>query len=192
MRCSSNCSRPESPLCGDSICPTAKLLRRRWISIRSGSSGGIGVPREIRPDALLDLALGTLIVPRWPCDTAVFLYDYPASQAALATIKTDTEPVAARFEVFVNGLELGNGFRELTDANEQRSRFEADLSARREAGIDEPPIDEAFLGALENGLPECAGVAVGIDRLLAVLTGAGSLAEVVSFPHRKSGSEPGL
>lgn len=155
------------------------------------ASGGIDVPGDIGNDALLDLALSTLIVPRWPRDTAVFLYDYPASQAALATIKTGAEPVAARFEVFVNGLELGNGFRELTDAKEQRLRFEADNSRRRQAGIGESPIDEAFLDALELGLPECAGVAIGIDRLMAVLTGADSLAEVVSFPHRKPGSEPG-
>jgi len=147
------------------------------------ASAGIDVPREIDADALLDLALSTLIVPRWPRDTAVFLYDYPQSQAALAAIKPDTEPVAARFEVFVNGLELGNGFRELTDAAEQRRRFEADLAKRREAGQAEPPIDEAFLDALEQGLPDCAGIAVGIDRLIAVMTDADSLSDVLTFAH---------
>jgi len=144
---------------------------------------GIDVPAKIEPDALLDLALGSVVTTSWPVGTAVFLYDYPASQAALATIKPTDPPVAARFEVFVNGIELGNGFRELTDATEQRRRFESDLAVRRQAQAPEPPIDLEFLAALEKGLPDCAGVAIGLDRLLAVALGADSVAEVVSLPH---------
>lgn len=132
---------------------------------------GVEVPQGLAGDALLDLALGTVIAPGWPQGTAVFLYEYPASQAALAAIRPGPPPVAARFEVFLDGIELGNGFKELTDAAEQRRRFEADLAARRRAGLPEPPIDESLLAALEQGLPDCAGVAVGLDRLLSVLTG---------------------
>lgn len=145
---------------------------------------GIDVPNAINADALLDLALSTVIIDQWPRDTTVFLYDYPATQAALAAIKPQDPPVAARFEVFINGLELGNGFRELTDAKEQRRRFEADVAARCEAGMPEAPIDTQLLAALEDGLPDCAGVAIGIDRLMSLLMGADSLAEAITLPHR--------
>ena len=144
---------------------------------------GIDVPTGLAHAELFDLALATAIVPAWPQGTAVFLYDYPADQAALAAIKPGEPPVAARFEVFLNGLELGNGFRELTDATEQRQRFATDLSRRRASGLPEPPIDEAFLAALAKGLPDCAGVALGVDRLIALLTGARALADVVNLPH---------
>jgi lysyl-tRNA synthetase class 2 len=146
---------------------------------------GIDVPAAVSGPALLDLALVTAIVPHWPRDTALFLYDYPVDQAALAAIRPGPPPVAARFEVFVNGLELGNGFRELTDAAEQRRRFEADLAARRARGLEEPPLDEALLAALEQGLPECAGVALGVDRLIALLLGVDTLADAVLWPHQR-------
>ncbi|HUF71328.1 MAG TPA: EF-P lysine aminoacylase EpmA [Gammaproteobacteria bacterium] len=155
---------------------------------RALAERNVDAPASLGPDALLDLAVGTALTADWPRDTAVFLYDYPASQAALAAVKPTAPPVAARFEVFVNGLELGNGFRELTDAALQRRRFEADLEARREVGLPAPPIDAELLAALEAGLPECAGVAVGLDRLIGLLMGADSLAEAVSFPH--VGSDP--
>ena len=132
---------------------------------------GIDVPDALAPDGLLDLALASVVAPGWPADTAVFLYDYPASQAALAALRPGSPPVARRFEVFVNGLELGNGFFELTDPVRQRRRFEADLACRRERGLPEPPLDEALIAALEQGLPPCSGVALGVDRLLALLTG---------------------
>jgi lysyl-tRNA synthetase class 2 len=144
---------------------------------------GIDVPAELGANALLDLALSQVVVPSWPKGGAVFLHDYPAAQAALAAIGPGDPPVARRFEVFVDGIELGNGFYELTDAVEQRRRFEADLAARRAEDRPAPPIDEAFLAALEAGLPDCAGVAIGVDRLIAVLVGAESLADVVNFPR---------
>lgn len=145
---------------------------------------GIETPAGVSGQALLDLALATAIVREWPERIAVFLHDYPADQAALAQIRRDSPPVAERFEVFVNGIELGNGFHELGDAIEQRARFERDLARRRELGLPEPPIDEKFLEALKTGLPDCAGVAVGVDRLIAVLTGADTIADVVNLPHR--------
>jgi lysyl-tRNA synthetase class 2 len=144
---------------------------------------GIDTPEQCSANAVLDLALGAALISDWPDDTAVFLYDYPADQAALAAIKPGNPPVAARFEIFLNGLELGNGFRELTDAEEQRRRFDQDLAARRKAGLDQPPIDTAFLSALKRGLPECAGVAIGLDRVVALAAGADSLADTLTFPH---------
>jgi len=146
---------------------------------------GIEVPPDIDGGALLDLALAAAIVPRWPRDTAIYLYDYPADQAALAALKPGPPIVASRFEVFVNGLELANGFRELQDAVEQGRRFNSDLARRRERGLPEVPVDDALLTALAEGLPDCAGVALGVDRLTALALGADALDRVVSFPHRR-------
>jgi lysyl-tRNA synthetase class 2 len=143
----------------------------------------IEVPESCAGNALLDLALSTAVINDWPDDSVVFIYDYPANQAALAAIRPQYPPVAARFELFLNGIELGNGFRELTDAAEHRRRFEADLTARREAGLSQPPLDEDFLSALERGLPDCAGVAIGLDRVVALAAAADSLAPTLNFPH---------
>ena len=93
-------------------------------------------------------------------------------------------PVAARFEVFARGIELANGFHELADAAEQRRRFEADIDSRRRAGRHVPPLDETFLDALTRGLPDCAGVAVGLDRLVALALGADGVAAAMAFVHR--------
>jgi lysyl-tRNA synthetase class 2 len=123
------------------------------------------------------------VINDWPDDSVVFIYDYPVNQAALAAIRPQYPPVAARFELFLNGIGLGNGFRELTDAAEHRRRFEADLTARREAGLSQPPLDEDFLSALERGLPDCAGVAIGLDRVVALAAAADSLAPTLNFPH---------
>jgi len=114
------------------------------------------------------------------------LYDYPASQAALARIRKGgpLEPdVAERFELYIDGVELANGFHELLDADEQRRRFENDLEERRRQGVEsELPIDERLLAALEEGLPPCAGVALGVDRLVMLAAGARSIDEVIAFP----------
>jgi lysyl-tRNA synthetase class 2 len=144
---------------------------------------GIQAPPDLTANACLDLAFSLLIVPVLPAETIVFIHDYPAAQAALAEIRATTPPVAARFEVFVNGVELGNGYRELTDPGEQRIRFERDLEARRAAGAQLPELDADFLAALRSGLPPCAGVALGFDRLAAVIAGAQRLADVINFPH---------
>ncbi len=111
-----------------------------------------------------------------------FVLDYPASQAALARVTNDDPPVAERFEVYIEGTELANGFHELCDAREQRCRFEADLERRRATGLAAVALDERLLVALEAGLPPCAGVALGIDRLLMIATGAQSIDEVMAFP----------
>ena len=111
-----------------------------------------------------------------------FITRYPAEQAALARLCPDDPAVAARFELVVDGVELANGYWELTDPQEQRRRFAADLEARRVRGLVEPGIDEKFLAALESGLPDCAGVALGFDRLLMLRMGAERLSEVMPFP----------
>ena len=113
-----------------------------------------------------------------------FIYDFPAHQAALARVRPadgDRPAVAERFEVYVRGVELANGFHELTDAAEQRRRFEGDLMVRRRHGLPQVPLDENLLAALEHGLPPCAGVAMGIDRLFMVQERSGDLRRLLSF-----------
>jgi lysyl-tRNA synthetase class 2 len=144
---------------------------------------GIDVPRGLTPDALLDLAFASVVVPSFATDALTFVFDYPATQAALARLKPGTPVVAARFEVFARGIELGNGFHELTDAAEQRRRFERELDARQRARRPVPPLDEELLAALGRGLPDCAGVAVGVDRLVALALGAEGVAAAMSFAH---------
>jgi lysyl-tRNA synthetase class 2 len=145
---------------------------------------GVDVPRGLEHDAVLDLAFSTLVVPGFAPNAITFVHDYPASQAALARLKPGTPPVAARFEVFTRGIELANGFAELTDASEQRRRFEAELDARRRASRETPPLDEELLAALEQ-VPTCAGVAIGVDRLVALAAGADSVAAAMSFAHTR-------
>jgi lysyl-tRNA synthetase class 2 len=149
------------------------------------SAAGVDVPRGLEHDAVLDLALSTVVIGSFDADALVFVYDYPASQAALARVKPGPPPVAARFEVFGRGIELANGFHELRDPAEQRRRFMADLDARRLARREVPPLDEELLAALAGGLPECAGVAVGVDRLIALATGKTDVASVMSFAHTR-------
>jgi len=144
----------------------------------------VAVPPALERRALLDLALSLGVVPQLPRDALTFIYDYPADQAALARIKPQTPAVAARFEAFFAGIELANGFAELTDPSEQRARFEAECAERRRAGVAVPPVDAHLLAALEHGLPECAGVAVGLDRLVAVAAGLTGLEAAVSIAHR--------
>jgi lysyl-tRNA synthetase class 2 len=145
---------------------------------------GIEVPAGLAHDAVLDLAFGTVVLASFDASAVTFVYDYPASQAALARLKPSAPPVAARFEAFCGGIELANGFHELADAAEQRRRFTADIAARRAAGRHVPPIDERFLEALPS-LPDCAGVALGFDRLVALATGQHELKAVLSFAHSK-------
>lgn len=109
----------------------------------------------------------------------VFIYDYPASQAMLATVQ---EGLAKRFEVYIDGIEIGNGFQELTDATIQRQRFMDDNEKRQALGKPTIPFDERFLSALEHGLPECAGIAIGVDRLIMLSARINKLADVITFP----------
>ncbi len=127
------------------------------------------------------------IAPRLGHDRPLFVYDYPPCQSALATVREGTPSVAERFELFIRGLEIANGFHELTDADEQRRRFEDDLARRRRAGVvSDLPLDERLLDALAHGLPPSAGVAVGLDRVLMVLYGAQDIHDILAFPLDKA------
>lgn len=106
-----------------------------------------------------------------------FVYDFPATQAALARVNTDNPNVCDRFEVYFKGIELANGFHELSDAKEQRRRFESD----NQQATQPMAMDENFLQALEHGLPDCAGVALGVDRLVMLALGVERIEEVLSF-----------
>jgi lysyl-tRNA synthetase class 2 len=138
-------------------------------------------------DGRLALLLTHAVEPHLPAGP-VFVHDYPASQASLARLRRDPgrPPVAERFELYLDGVELANGFRELTDAAEQRRRFEDDLAWRRRHGLPAVPLDERFLAALEAGLPEGSGVALGFDRLVMRATGAASIDEVLAFPAERA------
>jgi lysyl-tRNA synthetase class 2 len=114
-------------------------------------------------------------------DAPLLVTAWPAPLASLARLKPGDASVAERMELLVGGIELANGFAELTDAAEQRRRFELDRALRRERGLPEVPLDERFLAALEEGLPPCAGMALGIDRLAMLLTGATHISEVLAF-----------
>lgn len=160
--------------------PTAELVARL-------AHGGIDVPPGLAHDAVLDLAFATVVVAGFDPTALTFVHDYPASQAALARLKPTTPPVAARFEVFCGGVELANGFHELTDPVEQRRRFEAERATRVRAGRHAPPLDEELLAALAAGLPDCAGVALGFDRLVALALGSASVAAAMSFAHGRPG-----
>ena len=139
-------------------------------------------------DLWMSLEIGPTLGRRGP----EFLYDFPASQAALARVRPGVDggfAVAERFEVFWDGLELANGFHELSNADEQERRFVADRQARVAAGrnADTPPYDRLMVNALREGdFPSCAGVALGVDRLLARLVGADSLAPVLAFPWERA------
>ena len=133
-------------------------------------------------DGWLELLLSHVIEPELGRDGPTFVYDYPASQAALARTRPGDPPVAERFEAWVDGIELANGYHELTDPAEQRQRFEVDLAARRERGLPEVPMDHRLLAAMEHGLPDCAGVAVGVDRVVMLAAGAKRIDEVIAFP----------
>ncbi len=137
-------------------------------------------------DGWLDLLLTHLIEPKLGRGRLTFVYDYPASQASLARLQDGDPPVAQRFELYLEGMELANGFYELADAQQQRSRFEADMAVRHQQGQGEIPMDENLLAALEAGLPDCSGVALGIDRLLMCLTGASHIREVLAFPLERA------
>ena len=133
----------------------------------------------------LQLLLSNSIEPKLP--PFCIIYDYPKEQAALSTLAADENGVvvAKRFELFGHGMELANGYFELSDAAEQRARFEADNAARKEKGLQTHEADEKLISALESGLPNCSGVAVGVDRLLMLLVDTKHISEVISFDSER-------
>ncbi len=138
---------------------------------------GIGDHR----DAWLDLILSVRVAPNFHASRLTVLRHFPASQAALARICPADDRVADRFEVFFGPVELANGFVELRDPDVQRGRMHADFTRRRDSARRPVPLDEPLLAALESGLPACAGVAVGFERLLMLATGAEDIRDVLTF-----------
>lgn len=136
-------------------------------------------------DGWRDLLLTHIVEPKLGRGRLTFIYDYPASQAALARVRRGDPPTASRFELYIEGMEIANGFHELNDANEQRRRLVEQRERRRALGLPDTPLDEAFLAAVAD-LPDCAGVALGVDRLLMVIAGAQSLRDVLAFPIERA------
>jgi len=130
----------------------------------------------------LDLLFSHIIQPSLGRGRASFVHGYPACLPSLARAKPGEPVVVERVEVFIDGLELGNGYHELADAAEQERRFDADLDLRRAMGLDLPPKDRRLLAALDAGLPDCAGIALGLDRLLMLLIDADNIGQVLAFP----------
>lgn len=149
---------------------------------RRAGFGGVTTDR----DELLELLMGTIVGPRLGQDGLTFVYGYPASQAALARLDPEDPRAAQRFELYCDGIELANGFHELAAAREQRDRFGRDVAERRRLGLPEAAIDERLLAALEAGLPDCCGVALGFDRTVMLAVGAERIDAVLPFPIERA------
>jgi lysyl-tRNA synthetase class 2 len=137
-------------------------------------------PVGLTRDDWLDLLMTHRIQPHFDDAVMTVVHDWPASQAALARIRAGTPPLAERFELYLGAVELANGYHELNDADEQRARFRRDQQRRHERGQVQPPLDEALLAALP-ALPACAGVAVGVDRLLMAMNRTPRIADVLAY-----------
>jgi len=159
----------------DPFSAPTRTLRARAAEVSGGDAAGL------ERDACLELILAARVQPDLG-PGAVLVYDFPASQAAMARLRPGDPPLAERFELFVDGIELANGYRELTDPGEQRRRFEEDRARRARLGLPAVPKDERLLAALASGLAPCAGVAMGFDRVVMLALGAESLAEGLAFP----------
>jgi lysyl-tRNA synthetase class 2 len=155
------------------------------VTAQAGLEPLAGVATDDR-QGLLDRMLAAAIVPYLPRDRPTFVYDWPAAQAALARLDPADPRVARRFELYWGPIELANGFHELTDPAEQRRRFEADRERRADNGERVPPIDTALLAAMEHGLLDCAGVALGFDRLAMTAARAEHIDEVLAFPLERA------
>lgn len=137
-------------------------------------------------DGWLNLILGERVDPWLKTQGAIFLLDYPASQSALARVRPDDPPVSERFELYLDGLEICNGYQELTDAEELARRMTHQAALRKAAGLSELPTDSRLLAAMKQGLSECSGVALGFDRLVMWRLGAKSIDEVLAFPDERA------
>ncbi|KTD99285.1 MULTISPECIES: elongation factor P--(R)-beta-lysine ligase [unclassified Pseudoalteromonas] len=136
---------------------------------------------ETKKDTLLQLLFCMKVEPTIGQTKPCFVYHFPASQAALAQICEHDNRVAGRFELYYKNMELANGFNELTNAKEQAKRFDEDNAYRAENGLNHVPMDTRLIGALEHGLPKCAGVAMGIDRLVMLATNKDKIKDVIAF-----------
>ncbi|EJL6395992.1 elongation factor P--(R)-beta-lysine ligase [Vibrio navarrensis] len=163
------------------VCPLeGTMAELKSVAARLGLSD-IAEAEEDR-DTLLQLLFSIGVEAKIGQQVPAFVYDFPASQAALAKINPNDPRVADRFEVYFKGIELANGFHELDNAQEQLRRFEQDNRKRVEMGLVEQPIDYHLIAALQSGLPECAGVALGVDRLIMLALGCDHIDQVTAFP----------
>jgi elongation factor P--(R)-beta-lysine ligase len=150
----------------------------------AAAGDGRGVPDD--RDELLELLMGASVGPRLGRGGFTFVHSYPASQAALARLDPADPRSARRFELYCAGMELANGFHELASSSEQRARFDRDNDQRRRRGLPAAPPDERLLAALAAGLPDCAGVALGFERVLMLAAGARHIDEVLAFPTARA------
>jgi len=141
--------------------------------------------QNLKRDDWLDLLMTHHLEPKLGFTAPVMIYDYPATQAALAKLRQDVShelAVGERFEVYIQGIELANGYHELTDATVQGIRFQEDCKRRADLGVPKMAVDHRLMQALESGLPACAGVALGVDRLFMLKMGCKSIRDVLAFP----------
>ncbi|KPJ91046.1 MAG: hypothetical protein AMJ53_12435 [Gammaproteobacteria bacterium SG8_11] len=136
-------------------------------------------------DGWLDLLMSHRVQPHLGHNRLTFVSEYPVSQAALAQVNPHNSQTALRFELFIDGIELANGFKELANAEEQRHRFDLELTQRAQQNQEQPPLDERLLQALAEGIPECSGVAMGLDRVIMLLAKATVLDEILAFPMNR-------
>ncbi len=167
------------------VCPLeASMAELKRVASELGLSD-IAEPEQDR-DTLLQLLFSIGVEGKIGQDTPAFVFDFPASQAALAKINPQDPRVADRFEVYFKGIELANGFHELDNPAEQLKRFEEDNLKRAEMGLVAQPIDHHLIEALKSGLPDCAGVALGIDRLIMLSLGCDHIDQVTAFPFPRA------
>ena len=164
---------------------TAEELRRRAEALGLGPVEGLADDDRA---GWRDLLVSLAVEPRLGLRRPTFVSGYPEDQAALARLRREAGGVrvADRFEAYVRGVELANGYRELTDGREQKERLQRDLRERRRRGLPQVPLDHRLIAALDEGLPDCAGVSVGVDRLVLLAAGAERLSEVLAFPIDRS------
>lgn len=163
-----------------SVCPLdASMDKLKLVAEQLGLSNI--AEHETNRDTLLQLLFSVGVENKIGQEFPVFIYNFPATQAALAKINPDDTRVAERFEVYFQGVELANGFHELDNAQEQRDRFENDNTMRLKMGLDMQPIDEHLLDALAANFPECSGVALGIDRLIMLALKSEHIRNVIAF-----------
>ncbi|MDD1781507.1 elongation factor P--(R)-beta-lysine ligase [Enterovibrio sp. ZSDZ35] len=163
------------------VCPLEGSMDELKVAAAPLGLSDIADPEEDR-DTLLQLLFSVGVEAEIGRDVPAFVYNFPASQAALARVCEDDKRVAARFEVYFKGIELANGFYELDNADEQLARFEEDNRKREKMGLKAQPIDHHLIEAIRHGLPDCAGVALGIDRLIMLALGKTHIDEVIAFP----------
>jgi lysyl-tRNA synthetase class 2 len=159
----------------DELLDTALLLQK-------AKEKGYSVDKTTTYDDAFYQIMLNEIEPHLGATKPTFLYDYPASQAALSKKKEEDPRLAERFELYIGGLELGNAFSELADWKEQQERFENQLATREANGQDTWNVDDVFINALKGGFPRCGGIAVGVDRLVMLFADAPEISEVLFFP----------